>query len=129
MPLNQESPTLTGSHQRDLACFFFCVLTLILVSPRLRVYCQIAAARVEATLVMPDGKRTDVPIPVGLQKSGTIKYTMDEQLSIIDKRIAVYMEKSQPLMGAPPGARLEWDIHYSFNDPKLDKKKTLSYSR
>jgi len=112
-----------------LVCFVILAVCLLWTSPRLRVYYKIAAARVETTQISPDGIRMTVPVPPRLERAGSIHYSMEQQLALIEKDIRKYMDQAKPLAQTPPETRLQWDIHYSFNNPRMDRQKTLSFSQ
>ncbi len=86
------------------------------------VYYQAKPARVSVVAVAPDGERAALVTPEAL--AGVLRGPWVAKREI---RAFVGSEAVRDLI--PPGARLEWTIHYSRNSPRMDRSRVFDPSR
>lgn len=120
---------LTGSRRLDLLCWCVLLLLLLAISPSFRVYHKVAAIRVEAAKIFPDGPQLPVQLPRHIERGGSIRVSIAEQLTSVEETIHRFMKQTDPLAEDPAGTHLTWTIRYSENSPRLDQTKVLGFTK
>jgi len=114
--------TATGHRAVDLFVFILLIAWLFGTSERLRVYYQANPARVSVVAVAPDGERAAVATPEAL--AGVLGGPR-----VAEREIGAFVGSDAARDLTPPGARLEWTIHYSRNSPHMDRSRVFDPSR
>jgi hypothetical protein len=118
---------ITGSRACDLLIALAILATMLLLTPRLRVYFNVTVVDVSLAQIAPDGRHISIPTPAEFEHIGDGYWPGDTLVSKLKPKIDTYMVRSTQANPVPAGTRFEWTVRWSENSRRLDHADLITW--